>query len=214
MTTNQHTSRTSTRPLLACGVVGGPLFVAAVVIQEATRAGFDPAEHALSQLSTGDLGWIQIANFIVSGLLFLAAAVGMRRVLHPGRGGTWGPWLIGIFGASLIWGGVFVADPANGFPPGTPAGSPEQLSWHGALHAVAPAVGGVAIVAACFVLARRFAGLGQPGWVAYSVATPVVYLVLAFASFPADDFRLMLAGGAVAWLWASVIAARLVREAG
>lgn len=213
MTANTTTTTGATRRMLWAGVIGGPLFIGAVVIQEATRAGFDPAEHALSQLSTGDLGWLQITNFIVSGLLFVAAAVGMRRVLHPGRGGTWGPWLISIFGAALVWGGVFVADPANGFPPGTPEGSPEQLSWHGALHAVAPAVAGIATVAACFVFARRFAGLGQRGWAWYSVATAVVYLVLGFASFPAGDYRLLLAGGAVAWLWPSAVAAKLLREA-
>ncbi|MPZ28765.1 MAG: DUF998 domain-containing protein [Micromonosporaceae bacterium] len=212
MTVNTTTTP-ATRRMLWAGVIGGPLFIGAVVIQELTRAGFDPREHALSQLSTGDLGWLQITNFIVSGLLFVAAAVGIRRVLHPGRAGRWGPWLIGIFGGALVWGGVFVADPANGFPPGTPEGSPDELSWHGALHAVAPALAGIAILVACFVFARRFAGLGQRGWAGYSVATAVVYLILAFASFPAGDFRLMLAGGAVAWLWPSAVAAKLLRGA-
>jgi hypothetical protein len=46
-------------------------------------------------LSLGDLGWIQIANFVVTGALFVACAVGLRRVLHPGRAGTWGPRLVG-----------------------------------------------------------------------------------------------------------------------
>lgn len=45
------------------------------------------------------------------------------------------------------------------------------------------------------------------------MATPVVYLALGFASFPAEDYRLMLAGGVLAWLWASVISAKLLREA-
>ena len=41
--------------------------------------------HPLSLLSLGDLGWIQIANFVVTGLLVTACAIGMRRVLHPAR---------------------------------------------------------------------------------------------------------------------------------
>jgi hypothetical protein len=203
---------TVTRALLACGVIAGPLFVAAVVVQEATRTGFDPREHPLSLLSLGDLGWIQITNFVVAGVLAFASAMGARRVLRPGRAGTWGPILLGVYGVSLVWGGVFVADPAFGFPPGTPDGSPAEMSWHGILHGIAPAVAGVALVAACFVFARRFTGQGRRGWAAYCVATSVADIVLTGASFAASDYRLMLAGGALAWLWASAVSARLLAD--
>jgi uncharacterized protein DUF998 len=212
-TTNEAATRSGTRALLTCGVLAGPLFVTVVVAQQLTRDGFDSRRHALSQLSLGELGWLQISNFIVCGLLFVACAVGMRRVLRGSRGGTWGPRLIGIFGGALVMGGVFVTDPALGFPPGTPDEVPEQFSWHGLLHTVAPMLAGIAIVAACFVFARRFRALGQRGWAAYSVVAAVVYLVLGFASFPAEDFRLMLAGGILVWTWASVVAARLLRDA-
>lgn len=213
-TMNTMDRSTTTRTLLTCGVIGGPLFSAVVVIQELTREGFDPKQHALSQLSLGDLGWLQITNFIVTGLLFIACAVGMRRALRGAPAGTWGPWLFGSFGAALIWGGVFVTDPAYGFPPGTPQGAPDpdSLTWHGLLHALAPAVAGIAIVAACFVFARRFARLRERGWMWYSMLAAVVYLILGFASFPAEDFRLMLAGGILVWTWASVIALRLLRQ--
>ncbi|HEU4541286.1 MAG TPA: DUF998 domain-containing protein [Jiangellaceae bacterium] len=207
-----RTSR-ATSALLACGVVAGPLFVAAAVIQAATRDGFDPARHALSQLSLGELGWIQITNFIVTGLLVVASAIGMRRVLTSGRGAIWAPRLIGTYGVALIWGGVFVADPAYGFPVGTPDAAPEELSWHGILHGFAPAVAGLALVIACIVFVRRFAAEGRRGWLIYSVVAAVVYVVLGFASFPAEDFRLMLAGGAVIWTWASAVTARLSADA-
>jgi hypothetical protein len=201
-----------TTALLACGAVAGPLFVGVAIIQALTRAGFDPRRHPASLLSLGDLGWIQIANFVVAGLLFVACAVGMRRVLHPGRGGTWGPWLIGAFGVSLIAGGVFVADPGLGFPPGAPAGIPEQLSWHGLLHAVAPVTGFLALIAACFVFARRFAGLNQRGWAAYSVATGVV--TLALSAWPNADlnFLPLWVATALGFGWASATAARLMRR--
>lgn len=196
--------------LLACGVVAGPLFVVVAVLQMATRDGFDPNRHPISLLSTGDLGWIQITNFVVAGLLFLAGAVGMRRILHPGPGGTWGPLLIGILGVALIWGGMFVADPADGFPPGTPPGVPDQLSWHGILHAVAPPVGYLAPLAACFVFARRFSGLGRRGWAAYCTATGVIAPIIAVAAVAAGDFRLLFAGVVLLWGWASVLAADLL----
>jgi hypothetical protein len=95
------TTTTRTRMLLTGGVVAGPLFVAVGLAQAFTRAGFDPVRHPLSLLSLGDFGWIQITNFVTAGLLFLGAAVGVRRVLHGGRAGTWGPLLLGAFGAPL-----------------------------------------------------------------------------------------------------------------
>jgi Protein of unknown function (DUF998) len=162
-----------TRALLACGVVAGPLFLVVALLQALTRDGFDPGRHPLSLLSLGELGWIQITNFVVAGLLSVAFAVGMRRVLHPGRGGTWGPLLFGTYWVGLIGGGAFLADPGAGFPPGAPAGAPEQLSWHGILHDAAHVLAFLALIAACFVLARRFAALGsgagrptawRPGW--------------------------------------------------
>ena len=54
--------------------------------QVLTRAGFDLKRHAISMLTLGDQGWIQSANFEITGLLVLACAVGMRRVLRSGPG--------------------------------------------------------------------------------------------------------------------------------
>jgi hypothetical membrane protein len=88
------------RVLLACGVVAGPLYVVVGLIQMFIHDGFDIRRHALSLLSNGDLGWIQITNFLVTGLLVIAGAAGMRRVLHGSRGGTWGPLLIGVYGVA------------------------------------------------------------------------------------------------------------------
>jgi hypothetical membrane protein len=48
------------------------------------RPGFDIKRHAISVLSLGDLGWIQIATFLITGLLTIASAVGMRRVQTRG----------------------------------------------------------------------------------------------------------------------------------
>jgi hypothetical protein len=212
-TTRRRGITAGTRRLLAAGVLAGPLFVTVVVAQELTRDGFDPRKHPLSLLSLGDLGWLQITNFVVAGLLALASAVGIRRALHPGRAGTWGPPLIGAYGVGLIWGGVFVADPAFGYPVGTPDAAPEQLTWHGILHGIAPAAAGLALIAACFVFARRYAGLGRRGWAAYCIGTAVVDIALTVVSFPAADYRLMLAGGAVIWVWASVVTAHLLVSA-
>lgn len=197
-----------TPALLACGVVAGPLYVVVALLQVLTREGFDLRRHPLSLLSLGDLGWIQIANFAVSGLLAIAFAVGSRRVLYPGRAGTWGPRLLVLYGIGLVAGGVFVADPGAGFPPGAPEGAPEQLSWHGALHAVAPPLAFLSLMVACGVLARRFSAAGEPGWVRYSAATAVACLVLlAWPDLDSLSWRLALAV-AVGWAWVSAIATK------
>ncbi|MDP8932257.1 MAG: DUF998 domain-containing protein [Actinomycetota bacterium] len=202
---------TKTRTLLVGGGVAGPLFVVVAVVQAFARAGFDVRRHPLSLLSLGDLGWIQISNFVVAGMLFVGCAVGMRRVLGPGRGGTWGPRFIGVFGVSLIAGGIFVADPAFGFPPGTPEGMPDRLSWHGIVHAVAPVVGFLSLIAATFALARVFASLRQRGWAAYSAATGVV--VLALSAWPStENFLPLWVATVLGFGWASAIAARLHQQ--
>jgi hypothetical protein len=208
--TSLETTTTMTRALLACGVAAGPLFTVVAVAQMAARAGFDPARHPISLLSVGELGWVQITNFVLAGLLFVAAAVGMRRVLRTGAGGTWGPLLVGAMGVALVWGGVFVADPVDGFPPGTPPGAPDQLSWHGILHGIGPVVGLLAPLAGCYVFGRRFGRLGRRGWAAYCAATGVASPILGVAAFAADDFRLLFAGGVLLWGWASVMAAHLL----
>ncbi|MGS2646857.1 DUF998 domain-containing protein [Streptosporangium sp. LJ11] len=196
--------------LLACGVVAGPLFVAVVLIQAFTREGYDLSRHPISLLSLGDLGWIQIANFTVTGVLYVACAVGMWRALRPGRSGTWGPLLVGLLGAGLIVGGVFVTDAGAGYPPGAPAGAPE-ISWHGALHGLGPmlAVGGMTV--GCLVFARRFAALGRWGWVATCVATAVAALVLTAWPDPEGlSVRLLLAS-AVLFAFVAALAVRVMR---
>lgn len=200
----------ATRRLLAA-VAAGPLFIVVGLVQAFTREGFDPARHPLSLLSLGALGWIQIANFVIAGLLFAASASGMRHALHPGPGARWGPWLIRIFGLSLIAGGVFVADPAFGFPPGTPEGAPDRLSWHGIAHGVAPVLGFNALIAACFVLARRFATQRQRGWAVYSMATGVVVLVLSIWPNFTMNFVPLWIAMVLGFGWASATAARLMR---
>jgi len=142
------------RNLLYCGIVAGPLFIAASLIQAFTRTGFDLARHPLSLLSLGSLGWVQIVNFVVSGILYVLGAVGQRAALRQSRGGTWGPLFVGLSGIGLIIAGIFTADPGAGFPPGAPAGAP-TMSWHGLLHEIGFMLSYVGAIGACAVFARR-----------------------------------------------------------
>lgn len=206
------TTTKGTRALLVCGVVAGPLFMAVALLQAFTREGFDLSRHPLSLLSLGSLGWIQITTFVVAGLLYVACAIGMWRVLHPGRSGTWGPALVGGFGIGLILAGIFVTDAGAGFPPGAPPGGPERISWHGILHEVGFIVASLSWTAACFVLARRFVANGQRGWVGACVVIPLAVLVLA--SWPDADglsVRLVIAL-AIEFGFVAAVAADLMRD--
>jgi hypothetical protein len=204
----------STRRLLTCGLLAGPVYVGVSLIQALTRDGFDLTRHAWSLLSNGDLGWIQITNFLVTGALTIACAVGMRRVLAGQRGGTWGPLLIGVYGAGLIAAGLFTADPMDGFPRGTPAGPPSSVSWHGLLHLVSGAVGFLAMIGACFVFARRFAGRQESGWAVYSALTGVVFFA-AFAGIASGSSQppivLSFVGAVIlVWVWLALMSWRLL----
>jgi len=206
---------TLTPQLLRAGVAAAPLYILVGLVQVLTREGFDVRRHALSLLSNGDLGWIQIASFILSGLLVLAGAVGARRVL-AGRGSTWGPLLLAVYGVGLIGSGIFVADPGLGFPPGTSA--PEGgISRSGLLHFVFGAVAFYALIAACFVFARRFAGLGRRGWAVYSIATGVGFFITfaGIASGSTSPVAMLAFYFAVAWIWVwhSAVSVTLLRAA-
>jgi hypothetical membrane protein len=199
-----------TKTLLRSGAAAGPLFVVTGLGQALTRDGFDLRHNTLSLLSNGDLGWIQVTNFVLSGVLYVAGAVGLRRSLSTGRGSTWGPRLLASFGVCMIASGVFRADPAFGFPPGTPDGKATTTSWHSALHYTFASLAFVALVAAFVVLARRLSADGRRG---LATTTRVIAVAMAAAtvliSSAAEESAVnisFVATALVAFTWASVLA--------
>ena len=212
-TTNSTAPTTSsTATLVTCGAAAGPLFVVLGLGQALTRDGFDLRHDTLSLLSNGDLGWIQILNFVLSGILYVAGAVGLRRALPTGRGSTWGPRLLAAFGVCMIASGVFRADPAFGFPPGTPEGKATTTSWHSALHYTFASLAFVALVAAFVVLSRRLSADGRRG---LATTTRVIAVGMTAAtvliSSAAEESAVnisFVATALVAFTWASVLAGR------
>jgi Protein of unknown function (DUF998) len=211
--------KTSTRALLACGAVAGPLFTAAWLLEGATRTHYDPLRHPVSSLELGPFGWTQQANFVAAGLLTLGFAVGLRRALRPLGGSRWGPLLVAAHGVGLLGAGVFVTDPVSGYPPGTPDHLPAYGSAHAALHDLFSIGTFVGLPLASLVFARRFAGWGQRGWAAYSAATGVAFLagtVLTSQAFNQAE-SLVDHGGllqratvTVGWTWLTLLALHLL----
>ena len=167
------TSGCTWQQLPACGIAAGPLFLATGAVQGLARDGFDFTRNAISQLSLGDLGWIQVTSFLLTGALALAGASGIRHMLADTIEGRWAPRLIRVFGASFLLAAVFTADPGAGFPVGAPEAPATSLSWHGALHMLSAMVGFLALGASFLMLARHFAALRQRGWVLGSRLVPL-----------------------------------------
>lgn len=190
------------RTMLKAGAIAGPLYITLGIAQIVTRDGFDMRRHALSLLANGEHGWIQVANFLVCGVLVAVGAVGARRLLHPGRAGTWGPILLTGYAVGLIGAGIFKADPALGFPPGTSLES-HPMSQSGMLHFVFGGIGFYSLIAACFVFARRAFERAERGWGIYSIVTGVGFLVSfgAIASGNMSPTVILAFYAAVAWVW-------------
>ncbi|MGW5264546.1 DUF998 domain-containing protein [Microbispora sp. NPDC004025] len=199
-----------TRSLLGYGVIAGPIYVGVSLTEALTRDGFDLTRHAWSLLANGDLGWIHITNLVLAGAMTIAFAAGLRRA--AGRG--WAPRLLAVYGLSLLAAGAFRADPAQGFPRGVPGG---EVSWHGIAHLASGGVGFACLVAACFVLARRFARSGRTAWAWGSRATGALFAAgfLAMVSAAGAAWSNLAFTGAVVlgWAWIAALAVHTYRNA-
>ena len=210
----------STSKLLTAGVIAGPFFIALSLLQAFTREGFDWIRHPASLLSLGDLGFIQIANFVITGALFIAFAIGLKRTVTAGVGRKWLSRLFIVVGIAFILGGVFVADPAFGFPPGTPEGMPKTTSWHSIIHGFAPVIGSLAITAALIIFARRLWKQGRRTLSIVTVLVVIVSFVLnSLPQITADwekgefNFLPLWIGVALVYCYTAVLAANLKAEA-
>jgi hypothetical membrane protein len=161
-----------TKFLITCGAIGPLLFILVFLIEGVTRPGYNAWHNFVSDLSIGQLGWEQIANFLVCGVLMLCFAVGLRRVLRPGKGSVLEPILFGLFGLALIVVGLFVTDPLGG-----------PSTVHGTVHNYVTLLVFSSLIAACFVLARRFADdPAWRGWARYSAITGVLVALFFIAT--------------------------------
>ncbi len=205
------------RGLLTCGIVAGPLFVVVFLIGGALRPDYSPMRQPVSSLSIGSMGWTQMANFLVTGLLVLAFALGLQQ-----RGnGLLLPILVGLIGVGLIGAGVFTCDPFNGYPPGTPLSPVATTS--GTLHGAFSSLFFFGLPIACLVAARQFTREGSGGFAGYCVATAVAFVALfvlaalgaaqnpAFLPIVGLMQRLCLAVG---FAWLTILALRKARQPG
>ena len=190
-----------TRSLLGYGPLAGICYLTSGLVQALTRDGFDLRRHDLSLLANGPSGWVHVATLVVSGLMTVAAAVGLARALRN----RWAPRLVGGYGVALVLAGAFAADPMAGFPIGTPDGPPVDPSTAGLVHMAAGGIGFACLVAACAVLGRRFAAEGRQRWAVGSWVTGAVVLAgfLGVASGTTSSWAVLglWVGVVTGWAW-------------
>ncbi|MGI5126563.1 DUF998 domain-containing protein [Pseudonocardia sp. CA-107938] len=168
-----HDART--RTLLGGLVAGVAVFAVVSFAQVFTRAGFDLTRFPLSSLSNGDLGWIQITNFLVTGTLIIIGAIGLRRAFRGTPGGTWAPRLMLVNGIGMFLAGPFVLQGGGGFPVGDPGVPGMTVGTIG--HIFAGSFAFFALIAACYVTGRHYARAGERGMALGSRICGTVFLV-------------------------------------
>jgi len=139
---NLKEPQASTSPLsrvaLIAGAIAGPLYVGIGTLEAVLRDGFDIRIHSLSLLANGPGGWIHSTMMVVSGLLTVIGAFSVSTVQQrTGRRSY--AMIIGlaVYGLGIAAAGLLDADPAEGFPIGTPAGPPAVVTASGMGHLAA-----------------------------------------------------------------------------
>jgi hypothetical protein len=207
-----------TRSLLGWGAIAAPLYLATVLAQMFTRDGYHLERHAVSLLTNGQYGWIQRTNFILTGLMVIAGAIGARRALRNGIGAAWAPRLLALYGLAMIPAGLFIPDPMNGFPKGAPVGMPAHATWHSNLHFAFASASFAALIATCAVMTRRWRVTGEPGWSNYSAGSAAALLgaTIALAANANHGATNLLAFIAITFAmgWVSIVSIHLSRAVG
>lgn len=204
-----------TRSLLGYGILAGPCYVIASVVEGLTRPGFDFSRHDWSLLALGDRGWVHILVLVLTGLMVVAAAVGIARTERAAGRRAVAARLLAGYGIGLVGAGVFPADPAAGFPPGTPDTTTVTVSGHGMLHLLCGGLGFLCFVACCLVLARRFLREPARRWALFSALTGLVFLAafggVASSGGGSASVLTFTAAVVLAWSWLCAVSLRAYR---
>ena len=129
----------------------------------------DPAGAWPSGLALGPYGPVQVANFVVSGLLLAFFALGLHLGATNGRGSPFGPALLLLAGTAMSLMG-FETDPIRRIGP---------RSLHGLIHDAAFVIFILCFLAALFSLRQRFKA--DPRWrghARYTLATEIIAVLL------------------------------------
>jgi hypothetical protein len=200
------------RRLLFAGIAAGIMFIAVASVEMTIRPGFDIRRHAISMLSLGKGGWVMATTFVVTGLLTLLCAIGLRRALVVRGSGVAVATLVGLYGVGLILAGFFAAPASFGFPPGTPVDQAPVMTPAAIVHSISFMLAFGSLIIACFVLARPLTGWRSAASIAAGVSMP---LLIAFGMTNMIAVGVaFFAAAIVAWAWIAAVALHLARVKG
>jgi hypothetical protein len=152
-----------------------------------------------SSLASGPYGWVQVATFVITGVLMMVLAIAVRDQLPRRRASSFAVLLLGLLGVALIL-AAFRVDTSM-----LRGGNPD--TWHGWIHEIA-----FLLIIATGVLApltMGFAVRGDRSWRPIGVvsftatALLVVFLIFPWGNAPFLMAILTLFG------WIAALAARL-----
>ena len=170
-----------------CGAfrVAPVFFVTVFTVEGWLRPGYDQASMFVSELSIGPRGWVQVANFVITGVLLLYFTRGVAIHLNWNKTARVGITLLRIIGWSLVLSGLFVTDPSALF---------NQVSVHGLLHGLFGVLVFSLAPVSCFVYSACFRP--DPVWwplapvtlsAGIIIAVWIVFQYLTSCSFCSND---------------------------
>ena len=177
------------RGLLWSGIAGAVSFVVVFLVDGAVKPDYDAVRDPVSEAAIGRGGWVQIANFILTGTLLAFSAVALRQTVGSSTAFT-----VTLVGVSLVCAGVFVSDPVPH----------EHATWHGVAHNVVSVIVFGALAVGCFVAARW---RPTPSWRRYcratGIAVPVLFVIAGGVENTAGLWQRLTI--VVGWSWLVVL---------
>jgi len=171
---------------LICGAVSGPLFILTFVIEGVMRTHYSQLHNPVSLLALGSFGWVQVVNFLITGVLVLVFANGLWRRYRTSRAMSISASLIAILAFGIIGAGVFTMD-GSGVQYQGILTQTLHLSPHGILHRLFAGSTFCILPASSFVMACQFCKWQQKGWAIYSVISGMGALFFFFLLANAID---------------------------
>lgn len=201
------------RSLVIYGAIAGIFYLTLGILLGINRDGFDFTIHPLSLLMLGEDGHWQRANFYLTGLMVIAAAIGILRAMRLSGHRKKAAWPLLVYGTCLLASGTFPPDGVEGFPPGADA---TGVSLFGTLHLAFGAIGYLALALSAWLMSQWLADRKQPQLQRFSRLCAYVIIIgfllgAALAQFPIGVLALWITV-VTGWVWLAIISLFVYRN--
>ena len=161
----------NTYKIISPGVLAPLLFVVTFTIDGLLRDNYSSMKNFISELSIGNGGWIQIANFMVLGFLFFIFSLDVFKKFRKRGLSLTGPKIFLIIAVAYFFSGPFVTDPGTIFT--------QQKSVHGIIHGILGALVFTLMPISCWVFLKQFKR--QPDYRSLKIPTYFFAILITIA---------------------------------